>query len=279
MKIHILTDNTVRKRGFLAEHGLSVLIEFRNGSLLFDTGQTDVYCRNAARMGLDLKKADAVVLSHGHYDHCGGLPRFPSEEIPAVYVRPGAFGRRLAADSGSGGTREIGIPWIPEETEKIRRRVVEVQGRLTEIRPGVSLCSEIPFIEEFEPKPEGFFREAEDGTVRSDLFPDEQVLVVENGGLSVFLGCSHPGVINCLEAVRALFPGRRVDLVAGGMHLEHAGPRRLQSTIRYLEELDIPKIIPLHCTGFSAVSEMKRRLAGRCLLLNAGDSLELRDDE
>lgn len=91
MKMHILTDNRTNKRGFLGEHGLSIYIEHEKANILFDTGQSDVYCRNAAQMSKDLKKTDCVVLSHGHYYHCG-LIHFPNtDRFPKVYVHESAF--------------------------------------------------------------------------------------------------------------------------------------------------------------------------------------------
>lgn len=80
MKISILTENRTSKGKFLAEHGLSVFIEFNDMNILFDTGQTDVYCHNASFMGVDLSKTDCIILSHGHYDHCGGYVHFPVKE-------------------------------------------------------------------------------------------------------------------------------------------------------------------------------------------------------
>jgi 7,8-dihydropterin-6-yl-methyl-4-(beta-D-ribofuranosyl)aminobenzene 5'-phosphate synthase len=274
MNIHILVNNTVLKRGFLAEHGLSIFIEYKNCNLLFDTGQSDVYYRNAKRMGLDLKETDAIVLSHGHYDHCGGLPCFPSSELPEIYVHPAAFAQRLAVNKDLESYREIGIPWSLEDWERIRKKVVPIRNR-TEIKPGITICSQIPYALDFVPEPKGFYYVGENKNRRKDLFRDEQILVLEDRGLSVFLGCSHPGAANCLHYVLSLFPGKRIRFVAGGMHLRNADPQYLENTIQYFKDLDIQKIIPLHCTGFTAISEMKKQLGNRCLLLNAGDSFEL----
>ena len=96
MRIVILTENTANGRGLLAEHGLSVLVEAAGKRILFDTGQSDVYLRNAGELGESLEGLDGIVLSHGHYDHTGGLPAFP-EELPApVFVRENAFEEKLS---------------------------------------------------------------------------------------------------------------------------------------------------------------------------------------
>jgi 7,8-dihydropterin-6-yl-methyl-4-(beta-D-ribofuranosyl)aminobenzene 5'-phosphate synthase len=273
MKIHILTDNTVRKRGLLAEHGLSILIEYKDGSILFDTGQSDVYCKNATHMKLDLRKIDAIVLSHGHYDHCGGLPSFPTAKFPKIYAHPSAFKQKFAASPDLRDYRMIGIPWRLDDYKMIADSMVYVNG-ITPIMPNVTLCSEIPYTVDFEQEPDGFYF-GESGSKQKDLFCDEQVLVIDDGGLFVFLGCSHPGVTNCLRYVAALFPGKSIHAVIGGMHLENVGPQRLQKTIHCFKELKIQKIIPLHCTGLTAAFEIQEQFGDQCLLLKAGDSFEL----
>ena len=156
MTIHILTDNKVKKRGFMAEHGLSIFIEYENTKVLFDTGQSQIYCSNALRMGLDLKKTDIIVLSHGHYDHCGGLPYFPSMDFPSVYVHPDAFEKRYAMNSDGRSYREIGIPWSLDDYEFIKSSVVFNRKR-TEIATGITICAEIPNTTDFEASPKGFY--------------------------------------------------------------------------------------------------------------------------
>lgn len=274
MKIYILADNIVNRRGLVAEHGLSLFIEHNGTNIVFDTRQSDVYCRNAAAMGVNLQETDCIVLSHGHYDHCGGLVHFPCRDFPDIYVHPEAFKKRFKANPPSGGYVEIGVPWALNDHPAVRKSLVHNQKTLNPF-PGIHLIAEIPSITEFEGIPQGFYAEKA-GNMTSDMFIDEQMLVMETDkGLAVFLGCSHPGVVNCLKRARKLFLGQPVFALLAGMHMDGASPLRLEMTMQYMLDFDIKKVVPLHCTGIMASAEMKRFLQERCLLLAAGDMLEL----
>ena len=116
MKITVLTDDKVKKRGFLAEHGLSLFIEYEDCNILFDTGQSDVYIRNAKALQLDLNKTDYIVLSHGHYDHCGGISCLPElKKNPKIYVQETALKNKYAISPDGKSYREIGIPWSADK--------------------------------------------------------------------------------------------------------------------------------------------------------------------
>lgn len=275
MKISILTDNRTKKRGFLAEHGLSIYIETEKANILFDTGQSDVYCRNALKMDVDLNKTDFIILSHGHYDHCGGLIHFPqAKKMPKIYVQKTAFNQKYKLNPDGQTLSEIGIPWSLQNYSNIRNSLIPVEKE-AQIAPNFNLYAQIPNSVAFEGEPHGFYAEDKKEIV-TDMLKDEQMLILEQDeGLIVFLGCSHVGVISCLNYALANFGGKKIDTLVAGMHLDETEPLRLKLTIQKMLELDLKRIIPLHCTGIFAIAEMKHLLGSRCFPLCAGDSLEI----
>jgi len=273
LKVHILTDNQAGKRGMLAEHGLSLWIEKDDKRILFDTGQSSVFCDNAKIMGTDLTKTDFIVLSHGHYDHCGGLEYFPAKEkIPNVYAHPDIFLKRFAINDNV-TSRQIGVPWDMKNLDWLKGKVVYTRQPLL-IESGIMISGEIPNTNTFEEVPSSFFLE-KDGKMLHDMFLDEQMLIIEEkNGIAVFLGCSHPGVVNCLKYAQKLFPKQDILLLVAGMHLANVSPIRLQITIQNILDMGIQKVVPLHCTGFAAMCEMKRFLGDRCLICSTGDTIK-----
>ena len=277
MKISILNENTAGKRGFLAEHGLSLLIEHEGERWLFDTGQTDVFMKNAALLHEPLTDLSGIILSHGHFDHCGGLEFLVREyqrsgkELPPVYVRESAFLDKTAINADRRTYRIIGIPW--------KRELIESAVRLTqsreEIAPGVVVIGDIPYTPGLEKKPDWFF--IDNGTEKiPDYMSDEQMLVLETEkGLCLFAGCCHPGILNCLEYVSQSFPGQKIHSVFAGMHLAGASPERIAQTVEELGKRDFDVLIPVHCTGIEAIGRMKTSFGSRCRLVETGMTMEL----
>jgi len=267
MKLSILTDNHVEAKGLLAEHGLSVWIETGELRLLFDTGQTDVYHHNAAQMDVHLDDADAIIISHGHYDHGGGLAYLRTRPKTPVYVGAGALEKKYKTKKHV----DIGIPPLPNAPDL---SFITNPKHLT-IAPGIALHSGIPYTVPFEGTPTGFYTRL-NGEIVPDLMADEQMLVITRGDtIDILLGCSHPGIINCLHYAQSLYPGKRIGTVMAGMHLNDADMPRIDETIRHLDAMDVTRVIPMHCTGQRAICRMIHALGDRCRPLCAGQTAEI----
>lgn len=270
----ILTDNSVRKSKMLGEHGLSLWIEAHGQKILFDTGQTWVFTHNAKLMGIDVEKPDHVVLSHGHYDHTGGMPHFPRMNPESrLYIHPDFFARKFRKLNDKGETKYVGVGWKPDNSGFPQKNIVYNREPLA-IKDGILLSGEIPRIVDFEEEPKGFLVEDAEGNLQKDVIKDEQMLIVEDTeGICIFLGCSHPGVANCLQYALKLFPGKKVLGLVGGMHLEKVPASRIDKTIQCFVKKNVQKVVPLHCTGFEATSRINQELGASSLVCSVGDIL------
>lgn len=274
LRIRILTENLVRRRGLLAEHGLSFWIQSGEDKVLFDVGQTDVYLHNAGHLGIDVSLAHAVILSHGHYDHVGGLAHFPKASgWPRVFIHPDAFAPKFSkTDDPRSPYKSIGIPWQKEELAGLEKRLV-YNTSTRQVGERMHILTEISKNTDYETPAVELVAE-KNGQMILDDFHDEQVLVCQcEQGLVVMLGCGHPGVVNCLQYVRQVFANQPIYSVIGGMHLEKADENRLTQTMDYLQKQPIAKIIPLHCTGQNVIRRMKATLGDRVLIHSTGDKI------
>lgn len=276
IRITVLVENSVHSQGLVAEHGLSFHVQSGEHSLLFDTGQTDLAVINAETLRLPLDRVKAIVLSHGHYDHTGGVPAM-LEVVPQarIYLHPAAFEKKFSQNSGS--ARQIGMSDCVAQA--IRRRAggfIETIAR-TEIMEGVFATGEIPRSTAYEHTGGGFFLDAAGS--RPDPLADDQALVIDLGrSVVLLLGCAHSGVVNTLDHVEHLTGGKPVSAVIGGLHLGSASQERIQRTIARLGDAQLDILAPAHCTGWPATAKLWQAFQNICRPAGVGTVFEFKRD-
>jgi len=274
VRITVIVENTAQGVGLVAEHGLAYWIEWPDGRrVLFDTGQKSVIVHNAFRLHLPLREAEAIVLSHGHFDHTGGLAEVLPVGRPAtVYAHPAAFQPKFACNK-DGTSREISMPAASQEAVRQPSVTVVQTVKATEIIEGLTVTGPVPRRTAFEDVGGPFFL---DRSCREpDPLVDDQSLFFEaKDGLVVLLGCAHAGVINTLQYVTELANTGRIQAVIGGMHLVQASPERLRLTVEELRRLEVQRLAPAHCTGMAATLALWNAFPERCSPCHVGTRFE-----
>ncbi len=268
-RVTVLVDNTAFARSTCGEHGLSYHIDADGRQILFDTGQSFVLAGNAKALGIDLGAIDTIVLSHGHYDHTGGLPGvLAAARAPVtVHLHPAALQPKY------NGTRSIGIP--PAAREALAGSKVRlVQSREPgEVAPGLFRTGEIPRPHPEEALAEVFHLDPE-GRAVDPLLDDQSLYFDTPQGTVILLGCAHAGVIHVLEHVQTLTDNRPLRAVLGGMHLGAASSARLEWVVDHLRRIAPPVLVPMHCTGPRASAALWHEFPEACRPGGAGAIFE-----
>lgn len=273
-RITILCENSVGSlSGTLGEHGFAALIEPVDGeSLLFDTGQGLTLLHNARRMSKDLKKVNQVILSHGHYDHTGGLmPLLAECGAKHVYGHPEVFKQRYRVKD-TGECYPIGVPQSRTELETAGA-FFNLSKEFRSIAPGVYLTGEVPRVTDFETGDQGLYCDCTGQEL--DTTPDDQSLILETKkGLVFVLGCCHAGLVNTIEHVAYITGRRDIYAVIGGTHLGFCSQEQISKSVAALKSYGVKKLAASHCTGFAAAARLSRELPKEFQSAMVGYTLE-----
>ena len=273
MRIRVLVDDSSEYGGPAGEHGLSLYIESNGDTILFDTGQSDMFVRNAETMGIDLSKVGSAVISHGHYDHGGGLRTFLriNEHAP-VYIQRRAFEPHLSLRS-DGDYADIGI----DQELMTDKRIVLTNGR-TKVSENTLLFCDLE--NEYPPSRNNrnLFMRVNGNILHDDFQHEQNLLICENDKTALIVGCAHRGIENIVKKAKEIL-GKYPDTVVGGLHLhklsdDEEGLSKIDCLAKRLSETG-SLYLTCHCTGTTAYEHMKTVLGDRVNILTTGTVMEL----
>jgi 7,8-dihydropterin-6-yl-methyl-4-(beta-D-ribofuranosyl)aminobenzene 5'-phosphate synthase len=274
MKITALIENTACSGALAAEHGLSLYIEAAGKKVIFDTGESGTFAENAETLGVDLDSVDFAVLSHGHYDHGGGLRTFLSKNrLAMIHLRQSAFDRHYSQLPDT--LRYNGL----DETLLPNARFIFTDP-ICVIDEHFSLFSEVPA---YEPRyvSNSVQMELLDGRLQPDRFVHEQNMVVEENGKYVLVaGCAHCGIYNIIRRFRELYR-RDPDAVVGGFHLMIPSLKKplpdsdIDALADKLKAMTATRFYTCHCTGQYAYERLRSSMGDQVDYLSGGRTVEI----
>ncbi|MDD5660122.1 MAG: MBL fold metallo-hydrolase [Actinomycetota bacterium] len=282
MKLTILVDNYVDSQKLKAEHGFSALIEDENQKILFDCGQSDLVLANSKVLGIDLNKISKIVLSHGHYDHTGGLLsiiKYLNREID-VYAHPLIFEEKFSKYKGFNECNESRYIGIPEKLQVYEKKGAKflLNSMPVQISEDIYLSGQInkdmgdnnatPGITQSNES--SLFIKRNNRLVKDPLFDDISIFINLSDLLLIVTGCAHSGIVNILKKANELKLARKELVIIGGLHLLKFEKHDIDKIIGELKKYNIKMIVPSHCTGIDAFVQLKNNFGDKCLFGSAG---------
>jgi len=275
IRITTLSENTAGKDYLLAEWGQGIFVETEEMNILFDTGAGISLVQNAGKLGIDLQTIDKIVLSHGHFDHTGGLQSLLSRiqrEVPII-AHPDIWGQKYSHHENR-PDRYIGVPYARKELESLGARFV-LSSQSVILAENILTTGEISLVTDFEEVDPDMFVKTPEGWSPDPLMDDQALILKTPLGLVVVLGCSHRGMINTLYRARELTGIKKIHMVLGGCHLKDASEEQIWHTISALNEIGVQKLGVSHCTGMRATLLLAQTFGDDFIFNNTGNIINL----
>ncbi len=278
VRLSTLAENSASWLGLLAEWGLSILVETDDVTILVDTGLSMVAAHNARIMGVNIKKIDKILFSHGHQDHTGGLVDLLklddlSETPVEVIAHPDVWAPKFWRSGNGEHYRYVGIPFA--------RKLAESLGASFHLTPEpvwitdrIVTSGEIPMLTDYEEIDADACVESDAGFISDPLKDDQSLFIKSDKGLIIVSGCAHRGIVNTIRRAQNLTGCSDVYAVVGGIHLFSASERRVQLTLEELKRLNVQRIGVSHCTGPRASAFLAQALGDRFFFNQAGTITE-----
>ena len=282
MRIVTLSENTVSEnsspvvlKAGIGEWGLSIMVEADGHNILLDTGANISAAHNAELMGIDLSRVDKIVLSHGHYDHTGGLRILLSKMRKEVEViaHPDAWASKYVR-FGEGPYVYGGIPFRKDQLESLGASF-NLTKEPVWITENIVTSGEIPMVTEYEKIDTILYVKEKDEFHPDPLWDDQALFIKSEKGLVIILGCAHRGIINTLNHAKKLFGVEEVHTIVGGTHLMAASPEGLELTIAELWASGIQRLGVSHCTGMAVGARLAQEFPDIFFFNNAGTITEI----
>ncbi|MFQ5808485.1 MAG: MBL fold metallo-hydrolase [Armatimonadota bacterium] len=277
LRISVLCDDSLSRRGLVGEHGLSILVETSDARVLLDAGPSAATVQNARSMDLEFAPLDAIVISHGHYDHTGGLAAILTELGRArVIAHPLAFRARYAL-RGTGAHRYIGPPHTVDEYKTLGADLA-LSAEPVQLGERMWTTGEVLQQSNGGAPRTKLFIGADDALIPDDFRDDVSLVARLNDGLVVLTGCGHPGCCNIVAQAQRLIGVDRVYALVGGTHLAGADEPAIRRTAARLWQMGVEAIAPCHCTGKRAFAVLEEAFPGNVLRVATGDIVEFTED-
>lgn len=272
MRITTLIENSQDEKGILKnEHGLSIFIESSYGNILFDTGKSGDFIENAEKMNIDLTTIKTLILSHAHYDHCGGVKRFLDNYNikPQIIVGSTFFknseryhysdGNLKTDFSENPGYKYVGIDFSEEYLKEKNVNINYIKDNMFRVNDEVYVFTNFKKVHDIEKENKNMVIKIGQDKYVTDPFDDEiSIGLKTKEGMIVLLGCAHPGFLNIIDSIKEV-SGEKIAGVIGGTHLVEGDVKRINKSADYLNTMNLKFIGLSHCTGENAVKVFEQK--------------------